>query len=264
MDVFESSDYKAYLNKLVESSSWGAVSRLADAAGCQRSYFSKVLNGPIHLTTDHASGLCDYLEFSEKESDYFIALLELGRAATPAYRKRIQKKLKTLKDEHENLTSRLERAPVKMGEKEMLYYSAWYFSAIHILVSIPEYQSTDAICKRLQLNSSIVLAALELLSSFGFVKQNGKMWTYAGSELHVPNNSPLVQLHHNNWRQRAITDAQSNKAGVVHFTAVQSVSKEVAEVIKSSALEFIETSIRLAGPSSSEEMVCLTLDFFRV
>lgn len=264
MDVFESSDYKVYLNKLVEGSSWGAVSRLADAAGCQRSYFSKVLNGPIHLTTDHASGLCDYLKFSEKQSDYFMALVELGRAGTPTYRNRIQKKLKTLKEEHENLTSRLERAPVKMGEKEMLYYSAWYYSAIHILVSIPEYRSVDAISRRLQLNSSIVKAALEFLSSFGFVKPNGKYWIYAGSELHVPNNSPLVQLHHNNWRQRAVTDAQSNQAGVVHFTAVQSLSKEDAENIKNSALEFIENSIRLAGPSSSEELVCLTLDFFKV
>lgn len=156
MDLFTSSDYKAYLSKLVEGSSWGTISRLADAAGCQRSYFSKVLKGSIHLTTDHASGLCDYLKFSNEEADYFMALVELGRAATPAYRRRIHSKLKMLRDEHENLTMRLKRPAARLGEKEMLYYSAWYYSAIHILVSIPEFQSVEAIAKRLELNTSIM------------------------------------------------------------------------------------------------------------
>lgn len=264
MDLFTSSDYKAYLSKLVEGSSWGTISRLADAAGCQRSYFSKVLKGSIHLTTDHASGLCDYLKFSNEEADYFMALVELGRAATPAYRRRIHSKLKMLRDEHENLTMRLKRPAARLGEKEMLYYSAWYYSAIHILVSIPEFQSVEAIAKRLELNTSITLAALELLNSFGFVKQKGKAWIYAGSELHIPNDSPLVQLHHSNWRQRAVTDAQTIQSGSVHFTAVHSVSKEVAETIKTAALEFIENAVRTAGPSASEEMICLTVDCFKV
>jgi hypothetical protein len=59
-------------------------------------------------------------------------------------------------------------------------------------------------------------------------------------------------------------NAQTNQAGEVNFTAVQSVNKEVAEEIKGDALELLENAMKVAGPPPSEEMDCLTPNLFKV
>jgi len=65
-NVFNHLDYKDFLKIQIEENheAYGYKSRLAKAANCQKSFLSQVLNSHIHLTPEHAVGLCQFWKFS--------------------------------------------------------------------------------------------------------------------------------------------------------------------------------------------------------
>lgn len=259
-------DYKSFIKYQISSAetTWGLISKLSGAAGCQRSYFSRAMTSHIHLTSDHAYGLCHYWKFSERETEYFLTLLEKDRVASSNLKKHLNERLKKLKVEHESLQHRVARPKAEYGPKEFEYYSAWYFSAVHILTSIPEYQTPFAISKKLQLEIQIVHNALERLESWQLVKNENARWIFNSSEIHASRETPIASLHHGNWRTRAVLNSQSFDRESLHFTVVQSVSNNAWEKIKDKLLQVITEVSEIAGPSQEEKLVCLALDFFGV
>lgn len=242
----------------------GETRRMAEAAGCQRSYLSQVVHGNAQLTPDHAHKLSVYFRLSARERDYFFVLLEHARAASAEYRQHLEERLKALKDEHENLSSRIERPIIESAPEQVRYFSSWHWSAIHLLTSIPQFQNASSIARKLFLPESFVLEILESLAERGLVKHEGNLWKYFSGETHLSRNSPLVALHHSNWRQRALLEAQMHPDKGIHYTQVQSMSREVYEKIREKIFKFIEQSVAEAGPSKEEELIAITLDCFKV
>jgi uncharacterized protein (TIGR02147 family) len=265
INVFDFADYKNLLNQLLKSEGarWGAVGQIATAIGCQRSYLSKVLHGKAELTMDQAHALARYLAFSPVATEYFLALVEKSRAASPAFRAHIDKRLAALKREHENLSEKMDRPRAPEDFRHAVYYSVWYYSAIHILTSVPGYQTPAAIAARLQLPLALVQDALKQLAEMELVKKEGRDWNFA-AEIHVGAQSALVALHHGNWRQRAVIDAAQPQGAGIHFTTVQAISRADFEKIRQNLLQFILTTTRTAGPSPSEEVYSFSCDLFRI
>jgi len=257
--VWSFKNYKEFLTAVIREGSRGLVSRLAEAAGCQRSYLSNVIRTHIHLVPDQGYGICQFLNFDSEETGYFLLLLEKERSATAAYKSHLDERARELQQEHENLAKRLERAPLQSGADQLIYYSAWYYSAIHILVSIPRFQTVASISIALGLDPSLTLSVLQELEKMGLVKRTGLKWFFLSGDIHVPRNSPLVSLHHNNWRQKAVLHAQSRSEGI-HFTMIQSISSQVLREIKEKTLKLIDEASELAGPSAPEELIYLGID----
>lgn len=264
--VYSFSDYKEFIANKIKSSDeqWGLISKLALIAGCQRSYLSKVLSSSIHLTADHLLSLSEYWKLSEVETDFFLLLLEREKASTAKLRERIQKKIKAIISAQENLLNRVNRPKAQLGQKELVYYSNWKYSAIHILTSIPAYQTQKAIAERLQLSREIVEEALSELKEFGLVRLVKDRWVFNSTELHVAQDSPLVSLHHNNWRQQAVLNSQKRQTSNVHFTVVQSMDLQAWQRIKEKVLQLISQETEIAGPAKEELLICFACDFFEV
>jgi uncharacterized protein (TIGR02147 family) len=269
--IFQFVDYKRYIKSQIESadSNWGLISKLADAAGCQRSYLSRVLSSEVHLVADHIYGLSEHWRLSESETDYFLLLLEKEKASTPKYRNRINTNIVKAREAHENLQNKTKKPSADLSEKEIKYYSAWYWSAIHIATSIPELQSLGAISKKLHLNEDLVLEVLNELTSYGWIKKEGsgvkEKWKFNSSELHVPKSSHLSTLHHSNWRHLAVLDSQRTKSNSgFHFTAVQSIDQKAWEQLKELILKFIEDAQKISSPAKEEKLISFCLDFFEV
>jgi uncharacterized protein (TIGR02147 family) len=260
---FQFADYKAFLAAM-QAHGRGETRRMSEAAGCQRSYFSQVIHGNAQLTPDHGYKLCKYLEFTIRERDFFLTQLEHARAATAEYRKHLEEKLNQLKREHEDLGAHVDRPKLKDSSQHLSYFSTWYWCAIHLLTSITEFQKSAAIARRLHLPESLVMEALEVLAEQGLVRRVGSSWEYASGEMHVAKESPLVSLHHNNWRQRAVLSAQVPSARNMHYTQVQSMSREAYEKIRTMVLKFIDEATKEAGPSTGEELVAVNIDIFPV
>lgn len=83
-------------------------------------------------------------------------------------------------------------------------------------------------------------------------------------DLHIPKNSPMIGIHHNNWRQRAVLDSTLPNTEGVHYTAVYSISRKDHEHLKTKVLDLVEQSRKIVAPSKEEELICFTCDLFEV
>ncbi|MEQ1665286.1 MAG: DUF4423 domain-containing protein [Bdellovibrionales bacterium] len=262
--LFGYSSYKAIMKFYFRSDGQrGALSRAAEELNCQRSFLSRIMNSKMQLTPDLAFKLCLHWRLSLSEREYFQTLVEQERAVEPAYAAHIGEKIKSMREEHDSLANRAKR-PAPGGAHDLLYFSAWHWTAIHFFTSIPEFQTAEAIAMRLHLPKNFVLDCLEQLSNWGFVNKSGNKWEYKGGEFHLPKDSPLVILHHQNWRHKAVQDAQALNSESIHFTNVHTVSRAKLPLLKELLLKFISDSNELLKSSPEEDCVVLLCDLFKV
>ena len=179
---------------------WGLNTRLAAAAGCQRPYLSKALKSEAQLLPSQLFGISKFLKLSAVETEYLMLLLEPERAGEKVYRDHIKNKLRKSKLENEQLSKRVAREEKIVEGGSFEYYSTWYWSAIHLLTSIPAYQTPIKIATRLSLSLELVEGILQSLKKMNLVMKNGSKWQFHSHDHHIPKSSPLVCLHHNSWR----------------------------------------------------------------
>lgn len=266
MTVFEYSNYKQFLkDKIYENTKkYGYKGELARAAGCQRAYLSQVLKSQVHLTPDHAAGLVLFWALVNFERDYFLELVNYSRAGTPALKKIIEERMKILKFNNDSVTGRIKKPKIENTILQAQYYSSWYYSAIHILLTISKFQTVTALAERLNLSKSIISSAISVLAKAGLVVQQGEQWTPASFDLHLPSHSPLGSSNHMNWRMQAVQDSQNPETEGIHFTAVYSLSKKDYQKIRAKILELISESREVALASQEEEVFSFCCDIFKI
>ncbi len=263
--MFEVSEYRKFIKfKIEQDGRRGLISRLAESAECQRSHLSRVLKGQLHLTLEQAFRITRFFPLSVEEQKYFMKMVEFERSGDVAYRTSIKVELADLKQQYENISNRVQQNSIGQQEKERIYYANWFWSAIHIIVSIPKYQNIKAISQRLNLSEEIVTSCLRQLKDFGLVQNEKDRWFILSGGIHLSKDSPLNSVQHSNWRDRAVISTQNPKEDGVHYTVVQSVSREDYDSLKQVMLKSIDEFVKIASPSREEELVCFTCDFFKV
>jgi len=266
MDVFKFSDYKKFLASKIEenASQRGYRSQLAEAAQCQKSFFSHVTHSHVHLTPDHAYGLCEFWAFDPMESEYFLAMVDHARAGSLRLRSALEVRMRRLREARNDVTKRVEADEIRDRQAETLYHSAWYWNALHVIVAIPDYQTTHAISQRLGLEPARTVECLQQLEKMNLVKQKGGRWTITNKSIHLDRSSPMRESHHTQWRQRAMLDIQKRSEDSVHYNAVFAMSVEDAKRLQDLITEMIVRSRDIIGPSAEEELYCMSTDFFKV
>ncbi|WP_413287638.1 DUF4423 domain-containing protein [Bdellovibrio sp. HCB337] len=269
LNPFEFKSYKTYLRKLLDQAeNRGLMSRLSEAAGCQRPYLSKVLqsDSEVQLTPDHMYGICDYLGLSEAEGNFLKLLLEHERASSSKYRQSLEKRIAQAKSQHLNLKN-------QTGGKELLntgadpmafYYSYWLYAALHIAVSIPGMQTVAKLASKFSLPESMIESHLMALENAGLVKKNRDKWSWQSGDIHLENESYWILPHHMNWRNQAVQNVALRLPDDTHYSVVQSISAADFEVLRHKMIEWIRQFQKVSSPSAPEELVCFNLDFFKI
>jgi uncharacterized protein (TIGR02147 family) len=266
ISVVNYKDYKKFLREYISGTKpqRGIISRLAQAANCQPSYLSQVLNSHVHLTPDQALAMGEFLNLSSLELDFFLLLVDHARSGSSKLKKRLESKIEEIKSKNEDLSQRLSRPKVELTENQAVYYSSWLWAALHVLVDIPQFQSTTAIAKKMRIEESAALSCLERLEQMGFIKREQGHWKHSGVEIHLPKESPLISMHHNNWRQLGVLKSQQHIESDLHFTGVYAIGAADFEKIKELILKNLMQVTKMAGTSPSEKLVCINHDFFEV
>jgi uncharacterized protein (TIGR02147 family) len=260
------SDYKVFLRAYIADSkgSRGASSAMADAAGCNRSYFSQVLNSHVHLTPEQALPLAQFMNLPPARERYFCLLVDHARAGTKKLRERIEKDLAAIRTEEETLDLRFKTKKLEPGERELFYYSSWIYAAAHVLTSVPAFQTEEALAQRIGLPLHQVQYVLAELEKYQLVQRKGPRWVLREGDLHVGRGSLLNSVNHSNWRNQAVLDSQKPGTESVHYTSVASMSLEDFKRLKAMVLQFIDESRVIVAASPEEDVVCTTIDFFRL
>jgi hypothetical protein len=227
-------------------------------------FMSRVLNSHVNLTPDQAALLCQFLKWGKNESLYFLTLVNLERAATPVLKEMLNDELAVLRKKGESFSHRFNTAALVPEDKFQLYFSAWYFGALHILLMLPEYQRVDALAARLGLPGDLIRSALEGLESMGLAEKKLEKWVALRTDIHLGNESLWASVYHSSWRQKSIMKVQERNPENLHFTGVHSMKKSDAERIRTLMQDAIQEVRDLANSSNEEEVFCLICDFYQL
>lgn len=263
MNILSFNSYRDVLiEKIRENKAiYGYKARLAEAALCQRPYLSQVLATRAHLTPEQALRLCTYWHLNAQETRYFMALVNRDRSGSAELRDYHDHTLKQLRAESETLSKRYSQDDLPTDE-QAVYYSSWLYSALHMLISVPEYQTPSRLTGRLGVPLKSVSLGLSQLAALGLAKESQGRWTATKKVVHVSNKSLFNVLNHSNWRHRAVLDAAQCSPGSIHYTAIYSLSLKDKARLKNLLLELIDKSRAIVEPSKEEDVVCMAFDFF--
>ncbi len=262
--VFDFLDYKEYLHKMVSASPRGFKKKMAEDSGCQTAYISHVLNGTAHLSWEQAEAISTGLGHNNEEKEYFLFILKYSTAGTLALKKFIRGQLDRIRNDHLSIKERIEVEETLSRENQARYYSAWYYAAIHVMLTIPKFQVKENLAHYLRLKPKTVNDVLEFLVSVGLAAKNGAKFQVGTVRIHLEKDSPLIYSHHTNWRMLAIRSLENALEEDLHFSAVFTLSEQDIYEIRRLLLKSIQKLISLAKESKEEGTLALACDFFQV
>ncbi|NUM59733.1 MAG: TIGR02147 family protein [Bdellovibrionaceae bacterium] len=265
LNIYDTLDYRFFLKnwlKTQKNEGHGLKTKLAQKAGISSTMFSLILSGEKELTLDQAIELIEHLGLSAHEEDYFLEMIEYSRASNYKLKNRLKNNLDNKKREALKLSQRVQEMNELNEAEQSIYYSSWIYSAIRNLVAIEKFSTTQDISEHLQLPIDVVAKAVDFLLTHGLCKiQNhrltpGMKITFVGAE------SPYVNTHHQNWRQKAQEKMQHRNKEDYFLTGPISLSEQDAKKIREMFPKLIEEIMKIVTPSRSEKTYCLNIDWF--
>lgn len=268
MEVFDFTDYKAYLKQRLDDRSGGggrgARARLSRHIGCQTAYTAQVLRGAAQFSLEQGESINEFLGHSNEESRFFLLLLQYARAGSARLRQRFEQEIQAVARSRLALKNRLGVRNELDERAHAIYYSAWYYAATHALVSIAGYQSPAKISRRLGISAGKAQAVLNFLLQTGLLVREGEGLKIGVARLHLPHDSPLIAKHHINWRLEAIRSLEQDRVESLHYSSAVSVSREDARRIRELLVKAVAQCKSVVKDSAEEELHALSLDFFEV
>ena len=267
MSPFEFKSYREFLRGICRdrASGRGFQANLAQAAGCQPSYFSQALRDKVHLTEDQVLGISEQLELSQQETEYFILLLRLEKASTLKLRKYLESKVIRFQRENNQKGQSVPADKTLLKEEEIgKYFSSWIPSAVHLLVSNHRFNSPKLISQRLNVPLKVVEETLIQLQKLDFIEKKDDKWSYKGGSIHVPKSSPWQSLMQESRRQLALRSIVINPDEAIHFSSIFTIEQKDVDEIKRLIKPFLDKSHRIIQKSGTDELYCLCLDLFSV
>ncbi len=265
VSVFESQDYKVVIRAWIEArpkGGRGESRKIADRLAISTTLVSQVINGDKNFTLEASSELCDYMGFAERETDHFLSLVEYARAGSHGLREKILLRLKKSRDDARKLSERVE-SDVHLSETQSaIYYSHWVYTGITNWIATKPDAAVDEIAERLKVPVPLVAKVLSFLLESGILINRGGSYDIGAKRTVIGADSPLVVKHHQNWRLQAFNRMPFTDERNMFFTMPMSLSQEVADRIRSDLPSYIERLAKWIGPSPSEVVRCLNIDYF--
>jgi uncharacterized protein (TIGR02147 family) len=259
-------DYRDFLNNYIESlpkKGRGFKKNLARHLYCQTTHISQVLGKRTNFTLEQGVRAAEFIHLTSDEKKFFMILLNLARSGS--------KDLEAFfEEERVGFIKRKEHIQEKMKTQRLLdktqrskYYNNWYYPAIHVLISIPEFSSPQSLIDYLPLPEEKILEALGFLVETGLVEKVGEKYQLGSSGLTKPEiNSDEYKNFLKNWRNQAILSVDRAKALDHHNTIVISISNEDSDKIEKLIRDFFKKVDRLIPESKEENLKVLSIDFF--
>lgn len=249
MNVFTFKDYRALLHAVMEERKPSGLSyqQLAQAAGVQKSYFSKVLHGSAELSQDQLFLLADYLGWSAHESDFVQLLLELSRCGLPKRKKALE--------------ARIEKMRKSRGGDRLILPedSAKYFldpiaQLLHKALLIPRYgKDLELLARDLKIDLSVVQKSLEVLFSLGIIERKGERLVVLVDHLEM---SPQFQKQVSQIRRLAALKQESGDKHNLIFTADEETKAWLVKEMKQLMSRLQERQLR----SKADDLYEFSLD----
>jgi uncharacterized protein (TIGR02147 family) len=264
--VFNFKSYKVFLSFQLhgEPSSRGSQTRLAKHLSCQSAYLYQVLNGKAELTEDQAYGVTTFFEMEPLESKYFLSLVSLSKAHTPDLRKYLQSYIAELAAEHSDLAASADAKSANLESAALDYYFSQSLpSLLHILTSSSQYQTEEALSRRLKVSRQLVARHLRKLSDFGFIEKTNERWNFKSTSLHFPEASAHNLSQHLIRRAQAMNSLLHREKEDSHFCSLFTLDPETYQKLKNILADFVSESQKMIHSGGPDEAYVLVTDLFK-
>lgn len=222
-----------------------------------------ILKGEKQLNAEQAIEACEHMALNERETDYFLLLVEYGRSGSHKLSTKLKKRINEMRDAQKNLSKRLKKDRQLSEEEISIFYSHWSYSAASLACALPEIKDVQAIAQRLNISQLAAAKIVEFLLSCGLSEKKQGQLHYGNVYTHLSSDSPNVIKHHQNWRIKSMNSMDTVNEKNLFYTGPFALSKAAAEKIRTLLPQFIEEIVQTAGPSESETMYCFNLDWFK-
>lgn len=265
-NVFEYSSYKSYLVQRLggTGSRNGLRKKAASHMGCQTTYLSKVLNEAAHLSLEQAYLMNEFLGHNNEECDFFILLVQKGRSGSRKLSDYFELKIQEQIKHRTSIRNRLKLSDSLTSEDQTIYYSKWYYACIHVLVSIPQLNTKSSIMEHLKLPSSVITEALDFLETRGLLIKHNERYEIGPRHLHLAQESPHINKHHTNWRNKALSSLDIPQKNDLHYSVVVTLSQDDLVKIRSRILDLIQENMQIIKDSKEECSVAICMDYFQI
>ncbi len=266
LNIYKFNHYRLFLVEMLSRTgpTRGRRAQLARHLGCQPAYISQVLKGIANLSLEQAHKVSKFLELDRQETGFFLLLLQHERAGSMDLKRWFYEEIEMVRKARTEIRERLRLTSELTGEERMVYYSSWHYAAIHVITSIPHYQTPDAIGRRLGLPRHFVLQCLQFLTQANLVIESDGRYEIGPRRIHLGRDSPLIARHHSNWRLQSLLAMDRPKPESLHYSSVVSLAKTDVDKIKDLLLDTLSRSESILASSKEEEVYCLCLDLFEL
>lgn len=266
LEIFEAADYKQYLQSKVggPKEKKGVKSAMARALGCQPTYITHVLSGHANLSLEQAEALNHFFAHTSEEAQVFLLMVLRDRAGTHTLKAGFQEQIDRIVQSRLVLTKRLGQRNVLSEENRSIFYSAWYFLAVQIGLTIPELRTHEALAEYLGLSRTRVAEILQFLCDAGLARKSDARFEPTETQIRLGKDSHHIQKHHSNWRVKALESIEDEELHDLHYSGVVSLSAADVVRIKSLLLDQLNENLKIIRDSKEERLYALNLDFFNL
>lgn len=144
------------------------------------------------------------------------------------------------------------------------YYSDYLYSAIHIIITIPKFQTPKAISEAFGISLKKTSEILEFLKTNGLVTENSGKLVPTSKYLFIDKDSPFILQHHTNWKMQTIQNVRKNDSTDLHLSMTVTLSEKDSKILQRRISEFIEEISETIKKSPEEKLMAIGIDFFDV
>jgi uncharacterized protein (TIGR02147 family) len=199
LDLFRYFDYQVFLKDWIEQErsldTARGVRHLSRGTGIDPSLLVKIMQGKRHLSPSAAEAIIQFLQWDEREAQYFRTLISYCKAEEDD----------RIRESYEELLRIRRCSSLDMPESKYSYYQNWWVSAVRAsLEAIPYHDPSDAAklvqAIRFPVTVEQVHEAIRILDSLGLAKKDaGGRWL--PTDLHLTTQEK--------WKSFAIQDLQT-------------------------------------------------------
>lgn len=263
--VFEYADYRKYLlDQLGEKGTrTGGRQRACDHLGCHSTYLSQVFSEKIEISLEHADALTEFFSHSKEEKEYFLLLVLRARAGTKSLKEHFDAQIKVILQERNLIKKRVpDGSELSVADRDR-FYSSWLYGALHVLVSIKDFQTLESLSRATGVNSQTLVNELEFMIKTGLILNSQGKYKIGPKMVHLGADSGAISKHHTNWRFHAIQSLARRRPSDLHYSAVATMTEEVAQEVRESILLTLEKNLKQIEQAKEEATYVYNFDFYR-
>mgnify|MGYP001590181871 CR=1 FL=1 len=269
-------DYRNYLNENLNArrtkGTRVTLAELAQAAGIQAPYLSKVLAKKAHLTQDQLYLISQALKLNTRDEKFVFLLLDYTRCDVMQRKEKLKQQIERYQQKYYYSTEsqmpgqKIEDVEAAIGAQTQ-YYLDPIPQLLYVALTIEKYQKKpELLATELGLPTTRITQALNVLESLDLARFSidpHRKWISSSKNLHLSKTSPLYKAQQNQFRVFSASRLQGSNPSDTYCLQISfSADRKARLEIQKKFLEFLKEFDRLVDRAPSEEIYQMNFDLF--